>query len=156
VNPKGAVPTFVTNNEEVITENAVILQYLADSDHDGTLLPPVGELKRYRILEWLNYVATDIHKGFGPIFNTTVPDQLKTDIFIPILIKKFTFANKNLQQKKFLMGDDFTLPDAYLFVMLKWAYGKNFDLSQCTELTRYYDELQNRKSITQSLQQEAG
>lgn len=154
VNPKGAVPTIETDNKEIITENAVILQYLADVNHDNELLPPVRELSRYRVLEWLNYITTELHKGFGPIFNTTVPDQMKQDIFVPILIKKFTFLDKNLQKKKFLMGDIFILPDAYLFVMLNWAYGRKFDLSSCVELKRFFEEMQQRESVKQSILQE--
>jgi glutathione S-transferase len=152
--PKGAVPALETDNQEILTENAAIYQYLADMNHADTLLPAVREMARYRVLEWLNYIATDVHKSFGPFFNAKVPDELKTEIFLPILIKKFEFINKSLEGKQFLLGNEFTLPDAYLFVMLYWAYGKKFDLSDCVQLKRYYDELKKRKSIQQSLLQE--
>jgi glutathione S-transferase len=154
INPKGAVPAIQIDSDEVITENAVIQQYLADTNHADNLLPSVPNIERYRVLQWLNYIATDIHKGFGPYFNSQVPDQLKKDIFIPNLIKKFEFINNHLLQKDYLLGSAFTLPDAYLYVMLYWAYGKKFDLSKCAELKRYFAELNQRPSVQQSILQE--
>lgn len=154
INPKGAVPTLVADNNEILTENAVILQYLADSQKASRLLPPVGDFQRYRVLEWLNYIATEVHKGFAPLFNPEVPKEIKNTIFIPILKKKFTFINKNLQHHKYLVSDEFTLPDMYLFVMLTWAKSFKLDLSDLAKLTAYFDELKTRESIAKSLKEE--
>ena len=154
INPKGAVPALKLDNEEILTENAVILQYLADSSKSTQLLPAVGDLKRYRVLEWLNYITTELHKGFGPLFNPSVPQDIKDKIFIPLIESKFKYVNKQLQKNQYLLGDHFTLPDAYLYVMLRWAESFNINVDGCTHLTTYYDELGKRKSIEQALEQE--
>lgn len=154
INPKGAVPTLVTDNNEVLTENAVIQQYLADTNHATTLLPKVGDMQRYHVLEWLNYVATEVHKGFSPLFNPEFPQDVKDKIFIPLLLKKFVYVDKSLKGKNFLMGDRFTLPDGYLFVMLTWAKHFNLKLQDLENLTQYYTELKKRDSIAKSLKEE--
>ncbi len=154
VNPKGAVPALLTNDDEILTENAVIMQYLADTSNASQLLPRVGDFKRYRVLEWLNFVATELHKGFGPLFNPHMPQEVKDKIVIPALKAKFAYINGHLDQNKYLFEDHFTLPDAYLFVMLAWAYQYKFNLSEWPQLAAYFTELQKRKSIQQSLKEE--
>ena len=81
INPKGAVPAILTDDNILLTENAVIQQYLADKAYASQLLPAVNDIKRYQVLEWLNYVTTEIHKGFGPLFNSNIPDNLKVENF---------------------------------------------------------------------------
>src|SRR3990167_6389729 len=83
INPKGAVPTLEINPKEILTENAVILQYLADNAKATQLLPAIGDFNRYRVLEWLNYVATDLHKGIGILFNPAVTSELRDQLFMP-------------------------------------------------------------------------
>ncbi|MES2218443.1 MAG: glutathione transferase GstA [Pseudomonadota bacterium] len=154
INSKGSVPALELDNKEVLTENSVIQQYLADNYQATTLLPPVPDFKRYRVLEWLNYVSTEIHKGFSPLFNDKIPDAVKQEIFIPNLQKKFSFLNEHLENKKFIMGENFSLPDAYLFVMLVWAEKMKIALTDKKALSRYYEELQQRESIKKSLREE--
>lgn len=153
-NPKGAVPTLELDNKEILTENAVILQYLADSSHATTLLPPTTDFKRYRTLEWLNLMATDMHKGLGILFNTLLPQEVKDKYLIPIVKSKLKFINQHLQKNQFLMGDHFTLPDAYLFVMLTWTKIFKIDLDEYPNLLRYFNQLLTHKSIVKSLQEE--
>lgn len=153
INPKGAVPALLTDDKQVLTENAVIQQYLVDTHHADKLLPPMGQWKRYRVLEWLNYMTTELHKGFGPLFNPQMPDQVKQDITIPFLKKKFEFLDSQLS-KTYLMGDEFTLPDGYLFVMLLWAKKMKLDLSHCKNLMRFMEQAMQRPSIRQSLEEE--
>lgn len=154
INLKGSVPAIETEHGEVLTENAVILQYLADISKSYQLLPQLGDFKRYRILEWLNYIATDLHKGFSPLFNQKLPQEIKDEIFIPILKSKFNFLNAHLEKSNYLGGDEFSLPDAYLFVMLTWANHFKFNLQEWPALSEYFNELKNRKSIQQSLKEE--
>jgi glutathione S-transferase len=154
VNPKGAVPTLVTDDNQVLTENAVIQQYLADTNHAETLLPAVPKMGRYKVLELLNFIATDIHKGYGLVFNPNAPDAVKKDIAIPNLMKKFAYIEKVLGKNKFLTGDNFTLPDGYLFTMLMWANKQKFDMAQFPELTRYYEDMKKYPAVAQSLLQE--
>lgn len=154
INSKGAVPTLMTNSGEILSENAVILQYLADTNNRAQLLPIVGNFKRYRVLEWLNYVATDLHKSFGILFNSKIPDDMKDNLFIPMIKAKITYVDKHLHHNHYLLGETFTLPDAYLFVMLCWALHFKFDLAEWPNVARYFAELKARKSIEKSLQEE--
>lgn len=154
INPKGAVPVIITNDNKTLTENAVILQYLADSEKAETLLPPLGQFTRYRVLEWLNFVATELHKGFGPLFNKNIPQEIKDSIFIPIIKSKLDYANQQLENTSYLCGDQFTLPDAYLFVMLTWALHFRINLQELPQLSGYFAEMQKRPSIQQALADE--
>ena len=154
INPKGAVPTLVTDNKTVMTENAVIQQYLAETNKNHTLLPPVGDPKRYKVLEWLNFISTDIHNGFGAFFNPAISDELKASLFLPMLKRKFAIANQALANQNFLMGDTFTLPDSYLFVMILWTFGMKIDIQEFPNLIRYFEALKKRPSVAASLAEE--
>jgi glutathione S-transferase len=154
INPKGSVPVLITNNNETLTENAVILQYLADTNQANNLLPPVGNFGRYRVLESLNYIATELHKGFGPLFNPNIPQELKDKIFLPAIKAKLTYINGQLELNKFVAGDQFTLPDAYLFTVLRWALFFKIDFKEWSQLPEYFQDLSNRKSIKESVEQE--
>ena len=154
INPKGAVPVLQLNNGDILTENAVILQYLADKSNATQLLPPTSNFERYRVLEWVNYIATELHKGIGILFNPGITQELKNDIFIPLIKSKFKYVNQHLQDHVYLLGEHFTLPDAYLFVMLRWSVYFKFDLKEWNNLNRYFTNLQDRPSIQKSLKQE--
>ncbi|MBV9576639.1 MAG: glutathione S-transferase family protein, partial [Gammaproteobacteria bacterium] len=154
INPKGAVPTLEIDNGEILTENAVILQYLADTHHAEQLLPAVKKIERYRVLEWLNYVGTELHKSFGPLFNAKFPQEAKETIITPLLKAKFGLVDKHLAQHDYLLGKTFTLPDAYLFVMILWAKHFKFDFKSWPNLSRYTTNLLARKSIQLSLEEE--
>jgi glutathione S-transferase len=154
INPKGSVPTLLTDDNEVLTENAVIQQYLADLTSSTQLLPALGDFKRYRVLEWLNYVSTELHKGFGPLFNPKAPIEMKEQVTIPLLQAKLKYVDQQLQNKHFLLGDTFTLPDAYMLVVLRWAEMLKINLRELTQLNKYYEELKKRKSVHQSLKEE--
>lgn len=154
VNPKGAVPVLVTDDNETLTENAAIQQYLADKYHAANLLPAVDEFSRYRVLEWLNFVSTDLHKGFGPLFDPKLPAEIKDTFVKPLLKNKFDYVDHHLQQHKYLMGEQFTLADAYLFVITSWLAHFAMDINQWPALARYFAELKQRPSVHQSLQDE--
>lgn len=154
INPKGAVPVLVTDDNQILTENSVIQQYLADVNQAYNLLPKVGDIKRYRVLEWLNYNATELHKGFSVFFNPQIPQEIKNEVFTPVIEHKFKYLDKSLGDKSFLVDEEFTLPDAYLFVMLIWAIHFKFQLNSWPNIERYYNDVKNRKSIKQSLEEE--
>lgn len=154
VNPKGSVPALITEDHKTLTENLAIQQYLAEKNNAVELLPPVGRFDRYRVLEWFSFVSTELHKNFGALFNPNVEDKMKKELFIPLLKKKFSYVETQLAGKKFLMGDVFTLPDAYLFVVLRWAAPMGVDLQDCPHLNRYFNDLKNRRSVHQSLEEE--
>ncbi|CAM4385330.1 MAG: Glutathione S-transferase GST-6.0 [Legionellaceae bacterium] len=154
INPKGAVPALILDNQEVLTENAVIQQYLVDHYNSTTLLPPVGDFKRYRALEWLNFITTELHKNCAPLFNPTLSEEIKKDIFKPILDKKLKFIEQQLQQNTYLLGNEFSLPDAYLFVILQWLPRLGIETNQYPAINHYQTKLKQRPSIQQSLQEE--
>jgi len=152
INPKGAVPVLALDDGSILTENAIILQYLADTAKAGQLLPALGDKNRYRELEWVNYVTTELHKGIGILFNPAITPEMKDTIFIPLIKKKFDYLSQQLGSHDYLLDDHFSLADAYLFVMLTWASNLGIDLTP--QLKRYYEHLLGRKSIQQSLAQE--
>lgn len=154
INAKGSVPTLELDNGEVLTENAVILQYLADSLKAIELLPPTTDFKRYRILEWLNYITTELHKTFSILFNEAIPPSIKEQVVIPAIQAKMKRINQHLEVYPYIAGDHFTLPDAYLFVMLLWAKHLKVDLKECNHLERYFHKLTARASIKEALKAE--
>lgn len=154
INPKGTVPVLITNKNKILTENSVIQQYLVDISKNDLLLPKIGDFQRYRVLEWLNYISTDLHKGVGILFNAQLPEEVKSNIFIPAIKNKMTFVNQQLSAKKYLMGDTFTLPDGYLFVILTWLAHFKIDIKEWKHLNRYFDELKMRASVERALNEE--
>lgn len=151
INPKGAVPVLKLENGETLTENACILQYLGDKA-GGFMLPGVGNLRRYRILEWLNFIATELHKSFGPIFKP-VGEETK-QYARDLVASKLDFVEGRMGERPFLMGETFTLPDAYLFVMLGWMGSTGLDLGRWPRLKAYRERLESRPSVRQVLELE--
>ena len=154
INRKGSVAALQLDNGEVLTENVAILQYLADTHNATHLLAPVKDWKRYRTLEWLNYLTTEIHKGVGPFFNPNYPDELKENLLRPLLERKFQLIENHLQKNNYLMGEDFTLPDAYLFVMIRYLPVAKINIDQFPNLKRYFEALKKRESIILSVKEE--
>jgi len=154
VNPKGAVPALELDDGNLLTENAVIQQYLADTHNAVQLLPSVGKLERYRVLEWLNFVSTDLHKNCSPLFNPKIPDSIKEEVLRPNLKRSLNFANQRLEKQAYLAGENFTLPDGYLFVVLTWLPSLGLSLSEWPALQRHFEKLKQRKAIQQSLEEE--
>jgi len=118
LNPKGSVPALQLENGEILTENAVILQYIGD--RAGNALPPVGDFRRYRVLELVNFITTEVHKNFAPLFAADASDETKS-YFREKVTAKLDYVDKRLGEGPFLFGDDLTLPDPYLFVIAGWA-----------------------------------
>ena len=152
INPKGSVPALKLDNGQVLTENAALQQYLADVSHATTLLPAVGDFKRYRVLEWLSFINSDFHKSCGTLFNTAIPQAIKDEVFIPTVKAKLDYLDKHLKNSTYLL-DHYTLPDGYLFVILTWLPHFKIDLAQWPSVFRYFNELKKRPSIEKSLKQ---
>jgi glutathione S-transferase len=150
INPHGYVPALQLDNGEILTENVAVQIYLAEKFHATNLLPPVTDMKRYHVIEWLSYVATEIHKNCGPLFNSSIPVEINENIFKPMLIKKLAGLDAHLAENKFLVGDQFTIADSYLFVILTWMPHFNIDFAQWPNLDRYFNEIKNRPSVQQS------
>lgn len=154
INPKGAVPTLVLDNGDVLTENQVILQYLVDTTPGQKLQAPVGDMNRYHILEWMNYISTELHKSIGLFFNPALSEETKKNAMIPMILGRFAYMNERLAKGPYIMGDHISLPDAYLFVMLRWAHYLKFDLAPYKHLHQFFETMQARPAVKKSLMQE--
>jgi glutathione S-transferase len=149
VNPKGAVPALRLDSGEVLTENAVILQYLGDRTAWPEVLPSLGHFQRYRVLELVNFITTELHKRFGFLFDPQATDEFKQFV-IGGLSKKLDWIDQKLGAGPFLMGDQLTLPDPYLFVMTSWA-DKMIGLGKWPNLAAFRERMLQRDSVRQVL-----
>ncbi len=113
-------------------------------------MPEQGTLARYHALEWLNYIATELHKGFSPLFNPKTPEEFKA-VTREALSKKFAYVNESLKNNQFLLGARFSVADAYLFTVMGWAKALKFDLSALTELNAYLDRVAARPAVDAAL-----
>lgn len=154
INAKGSVPALQLEKGDLLTENAVIHQYLADQYKANTLLPGLGDFRRYRVLEWLNFVTTELHKGCSPLFKPQIPAEVKENFFKPVLKSKLSIVDKHLAKQQYLMGDHYCLADGYLFVILTWLPKLGVELLEFPSLQRFFDELKQRPSVHKSLQEE--
>lgn len=150
INPKGSVPALELDNGEVLTENAVILQYLGDRSGLGELLPSNGNFRRYRVLEWLNFITTELHKSFAPLFKTESSDETKAQ-FKKLIGERFDYVDAELGDGPFLCGKAMTLGDPYLFVMLGWGEKILGGLDRWPNLKAFRQHMLERESVRQVL-----
>jgi glutathione S-transferase len=150
---KGQVPALQLDNGELLTEGPVIVQAIADQAAGKNLAPAAGSPERYRLQEWLNFITTELHKNFSPLFQPAIPDEVKT--FFKDRIKgKFKYADSKLAGQDYLMGKQFTVADGYLFVMLKWAERTGMDLSEFKNLMAFKDRVAARPNVQAALKME--
>jgi glutathione S-transferase len=160
INPNGSVPALRTETGEILSEGAVILQYLADQKPDSGLMPKLGTMERYRALEWLNFIATDLHKNYTPLFFAGMivkqnegQSELK-NFYVNLLEKKIAVASERLGERQFSLGNNFTVVDAYLFTVLGWSKYVGVDLSGFKNLTNYMSRVGERPSVVRALKEE--
>ena len=153
VNPKGQVPVLELDEGGRLTEGPVIVQYLADKKPGSGLAPACGTPERYRVQEWLNFTTSELHKSFGPIFRPTTPEEYKK-IRKENLGKRFDWLDKHLGDRQYLMGDKFTIADAYLFTVLRWSPRIEIDLGRWPNLKAYVDRVAARPKVREAMQAE--
>jgi len=153
VNPKGQVPVLQLDNGEFVTEGPVIVQMIADQASAKNLAPARDSAERYKLLEWLNFITTELHKNFSPLFQPVIPDEVKS-FFKERIMGKFKYADSKLAGQDYLMGKQFTVADGYLFVMLKWAERTGMDVSALTNLTAFRDRVAARPKVQEALTRE--
>jgi glutathione S-transferase len=155
INPKGMVPTLQLDDGQVLTEGAVIVQYVADQKPGSGLLPPAGSMARYRVQEWLNYIASELHKTFGPLFNPKTPDDYRA-MLKERLTKQFELLDRHLAKSPFLVGAAFTAADAYCFTVLRWAASPRvgLDIALFPNLKGYFDRVGARPKVQEAMQAE--
>jgi glutathione S-transferase len=150
INSKGAVPALKLDNGQVLTEGVAIMQYLADQKPDSGLAPKNGTLERYRVQEWLNYITSEVHKGFSPLWNPTADPAVKTWA-LDGLKKKFDWLNTQLTGKKYLTGDNFTVADAYLFTVMNWTNFLGIDLAAWPVLKEFQARVAARPKVQEAM-----
>lgn len=153
INPNGYVPALALDDGQVLTEGPAIVQYLADRVPEKRLAPPAGTFERYRLMQWLNFISTELHKAFGVLFNPQAPDAWK-DIVRSQLARRLDYTSGELAGKRFLMGDDFTVADAYLFTVLGWGKYVGVELLPWPTLTAYLERTATRPAVQAALKAE--
>ncbi|EML5473560.1 glutathione transferase GstA [Pseudomonas aeruginosa] len=136
LNPKGYVPLLQLDDGQLLSEGPVIAQYLCERAGRTDLLPAVGTLERYRVLEWQAYISSELHKSFSPLFNPSLDAAAKA-VFADVLLKKFSWVSAQLAERRYLCNERFTLADAYLFTVASWSQLVGLDLSALVPLQRY-------------------
>lgn len=154
INPKGSVPALKLDDGQVLTEGAVIVQYLADKAPNAKLIAPCGSMERYREQELLNYIAAEIHKSFSPLFNPSITPDAKT-AQVDMLKKRFAYVAGKLEGRDYLMGETFTVADAYLFTLSTWTPGFGIDIAAWPALKAHFDRVSARPAVKATLDAEA-
>jgi glutathione S-transferase len=150
INPKGSVPALQLDDGQVLTEGPAIVQYLADLVPEKQLAPAMGSMERYRLIEWLNFISTELHKGFSPLFNPKTPDATKT-MAQEALAARFDLVAAKLEQSEYLTGSQFTVADAYLFTVTRWSQYVGIDLGRWPALQRYLERVAARPAVNAAL-----
>jgi len=153
INSKGSVPVLELDNGERLTEGPAIVQYIADLAPASNLAPAAGSMARYRLQEWLNYITSELHKGFSPLFNPATPEDYKP-VARAALMARLTWVNAQLEGKQYLMGDQFTVADAYLFVVSNWGQYVGVDVSGFEHLVAFRARVAARPAVQEAMKAE--
>ena len=153
VNPKGQVPALLLDDGTLLTEGVAIMQYLADTVPDRQLLAPTSSLSRYKTIEWLNYIATELHKGFTPLFRPDTPEDFKPTVRA-LLEKKMQYVNDSLKDNQWICGPRFSIADAYLFTVLRWAYAVKLNMAGLSNIDAYMARMAERPAVAAALKAE--
>lgn len=151
VNPLGTVPALILEDGTLITEGAVIAQYIADRVPDKKLAPQHGTIQRIRLQSWLNFISSDMHKGgFSPLFYQGMPDEGR-DVFRARLKARFAHIDQHLIENDYLLGHDYSIADAHLYVVTNWASWTNFDLSPYRRVAAFREQVGARPAVVAAL-----
>ena len=154
INPNGYVPALQFENDEVLTEGAAIMQFLADQNQESNLAPAVGTLARARMQEHLNYTSSELHKAFGPLFSANASDDAKKDAKVNV-INKLNYVEKILSDGRLhLLGDAFSVADSYLFVVMNWANFVGIELANFPHISTYMARISTRPAVQKAMQAE--
>ena len=153
INPKGYVPALALDNGEILTEGPAILQYIADRAPDKKLAPPAGSMERVRLQEWLNYITSELHKSFSPLFNKKASEDWKSAARA-LLDRRIELVAQALDGRSYLMGETFSVADCYLFTVLNWTGWVAIDLSRWPSLAQYMQRVAARPTVQAALKAE--
>jgi len=153
INPLGYVPMLELDDGTRLREGPAIVQYVADQVPAKNLAPANGTLPRYRLQEWLTFIGTEIHKSFSPLFNPAMPEEGK-QIYRDRLANRFEFVNRELEGKDYVMGDNFTVADAYLYTVTRWTKPMQIDISKYPNLVAHNARVEARPAVQMALKHE--
>jgi len=153
INPKGYVPLLELDDGQRLSEGPAIVQYVADQVPAKKLVAPAGTMARYRQIEWLNFISTELHKGFSPLFNPAMPEEAKK-LARDKVSSRLAWVNEQLEGKQYLMGDVFSVPDAYLFTVASWAKHVAIDISSLSHLGAFMSRMAGRPAVQEALKAE--
>jgi glutathione S-transferase len=153
INPNGYVPTLILDDGQTLTEAQLVVQYLADQKPESGLMPPAGEMARYRVQQWLAFISSELHKSFGAFFKPGSTEEAKTATR-EHLAKRLAYVDGELAGKSYLMGQTFTVADAYLWTILGWTKFANIDLSAHANVQKFIATVAARPAVTKTLQAE--
>lgn len=153
INPKGYVPALALDDGQVLTEVLVVVQFLADQAPQAGLIPQAGTLDRYRVQEWLGFIGMELHKGFAPLWNPLSSDDARR-MAVDHLKRRFGFVDRHLEQRAYLVGERFTVADAYGFAILNWTSFHKIDMADHPHLAGYMKRIAERPKVRQALQAE--
>ncbi|WP_457092141.1 glutathione transferase GstA [Microvirga sp. P5_D2] len=150
INPKGYVPAMTIEDGSLLTEAAAIIQYLADQKPASGLAPAHGTTERYRLIEWITFISSEIHKGFGPLWNPATPDAMKAATK-ERLATRFAYLDEVLGKHPYLTGETFTVADAYLFTVVNWTNFHAIDISSFKNLAAFQARVAARPKVQEAL-----
>ncbi len=153
INPKGYVPALKLDNGDVLTEVGVICQYLADQKPAAGLAPAAGTMARYHLMEWLNFVATEVHKSIGALFNPKMMPEMKV-VQLGVVERRLNALEKMIGGKPYLMGDAFSVADAYLFTVLNWSRIHKIDMAKWPNIQAFMVRVAARPKVQAAMQAE--
>lgn len=153
INPNGYVPALQLADGTVLTEGPAIVQYVADLAPASKLAPAAGTIERYQLMEWLNYISSEVHKPFITLFNRAASDEMR-DAARRVLSARFRYLSSKLEGKDYLMGDQFTVADGYLFTVLNWTNLLKLSLADWPVLESYLSRMAARPAVQQALRDE--
>lgn len=153
INPKGYVPVLQLDDGQTLTEIAAILQYLGDRAPDAGLIPAAGSMQRYRVIEWLTFISSELHKSFSPLWNPAMPEAGK-QLFRDKLAQRFAFLDRHLADKRYLMGEQYSVADAYAYTILSWKDALKLDISNWKHLEAYVRRVAARNRVREALHSE--
>ncbi|MCC6247210.1 MAG: glutathione transferase GstA [Rubrivivax sp.] len=153
INPKGYVPLLELDDGQRLAEGPAIVQYIADKVPEKKLVPAWGTMERYRALEWLTFIGTEVHKSFSPLFNPAMPEEGKA-VYRQKVLDRLKWVDGQLANKPYLMGDSFSIPDAYLFTVSRWCSVVGIDISSLANLNAFMARMTARPAVQEALKAE--
>jgi glutathione S-transferase len=153
VNPKGMVPVLQLDSGDTLTEGPAIVQYIGDQKPASGIVPACGTIERYHLMEWLNFVTSELHKNFTPLFKPTTPDEYKTQARAT-LAERYAFLNEKLAGKSYLMGEHFTVADGYAFTITNWTRLQKIDLAPWPHVVAFMERVRARPKVQEALKAE--